>query len=105
ASLGVLVLAGCLRVPLRGLRLRVRPTYRFPGDEGRQAVRLGWAGAVTVGSQQVLTAVVIALTADGGLTLYNTAQTVFLLPWAVLAVPLATAVYPSLSAAASRGDD
>jgi putative peptidoglycan lipid II flippase len=104
-TLGVVVLALCLIVPLSRLRLRLRPTYRFPGDEGRQAVRLGWAGAVTVGSQQVMVAVVIALAVDHGLTRFNAAQTVFLLPWAVLAVPLATAVYPTLSAAASRHDD
>lgn len=102
---GVVVLALCLLIPLRKLRLRLRPALRFPGGEGRQAVRLGWAGAVTVGSQQVMTVVVIALAAGGGLTLYNAAQTVFLLPWAVLAVPVATAVYPSLAAAASTGDD
>ncbi|MFI5898079.1 murein biosynthesis integral membrane protein MurJ [Actinoplanes sp. NPDC051513] len=102
---GVVVLALCLLIPLRRLRLRLRPTLRFPGGEGRQAVRLGWAGAVTVGSQQVMTVVVIALAVSNALTRYNAAQTVFLLPWAVLAVPLATAVYPSLAAAASRGDE
>ncbi|GAA0547947.1 hypothetical protein GCM10010172_32270 [Paractinoplanes ferrugineus] len=104
-TLGVVVLALCLLVPLRRLHLRLRPAVRFPGAEGRQAVRLGWAGAVTVGSQQLIVVVVIALTADRGLTLYNAAQTVFLLPWAILAVPLATAVYPTLSAAAGRGDE
>ena len=102
---GVVVLACCLIIPIRRLELRLRPRLRFPGDEGRRAVRLGWAGAVTVGSQQVMTAVVIALTASSGLTLFNAAQTVFLLPWAVLAVPLATAAYPSLAAAASSHDD
>jgi putative peptidoglycan lipid II flippase len=100
---GVVVLALCLIIPLRRLNLRLRPALRFPGEEGRQAVRLGWAGAVTVGSQQVMTFVVILLAVDSGLTLYNAAQTVFLLPWAVLAVPLATAVYPTL-AAAKDGD-
>ncbi|BBH63413.1 membrane protein [Actinoplanes sp. OR16] len=104
-TLGVVVLSLCLVVPLRGLDLRLRPSLRFPGGEGRKAVRLGWAGAVTVGSQQVMTLVVLLLTAAGGLTIYNTAQTVFLLPWAVLAVPLATAVYPRLSAAAEHGDE
>ncbi len=103
-TLGVVVLALCLVVPLRRLRLRLRPRYAFPGDEGRRAVRLGWAGAVTVGSQQVMTVVVIGLAVGGGLTAFNAAQTVFLLPWAVLAVPLATAVYPTLSAAAATGD-
>jgi putative peptidoglycan lipid II flippase len=102
---GVVVLALCLLIPVRRLRLRLRPAVRFPGDEGRHAVRLGWAGAVTVGSQQVMTIVVIGLAASTVLTLYSAAQTVFLLPWAVLAVPLATAVYPTLSAAASRGDE
>jgi putative peptidoglycan lipid II flippase len=104
-TLGVVVLALCLFVPLRKLRLRLRPTLRFPGGEGRQAARLGWAGGVTVGSQQLIAIVAIALLTDSGYTLYITAQTIFLLPWAVLAVPLATAVYPSLSAAAARGDE
>jgi putative peptidoglycan lipid II flippase len=99
---GVVVLALCLLIPLRRLRLRLRPAYRFPGGEGREAVRLGWAGAVTVGSQQVMTFVVILQTADAGYTRYVAAQTVFLLPWAVLAVPVATAVYPVL--AANRDD-
>jgi putative peptidoglycan lipid II flippase len=48
---------------------------------------------------------VILLAVSNALTDYNAAQTVFLLPWAVLAVPLATAVYPTLAAAASRGDE
>ncbi|WP_067502347.1 murein biosynthesis integral membrane protein MurJ [Actinoplanes sp. TFC3] len=102
---GVAVLALCLLIPLRRLKLRWRPSLHFPGDEGRQAVRLGWAGAVTVGSQQVMVLVVLLLSADGPLTAYNAAQTIFLLPWAVLAVPLATAVYPRLATAAARHDD
>ncbi|KUL31274.1 virulence factor MviN [Actinoplanes awajinensis subsp. mycoplanecinus] len=104
-TFGVVVLSLCLVIPLRRVGLRLRPAFRFPGGEGRQAVRLGWAGAVTVGSQQVMTLVVVLLTASAGLTNYTAAQTVFLLPWAVLAVPLATAVYPRLSASAAQGDE
>jgi putative peptidoglycan lipid II flippase len=103
-TLGVVVLALCLLIPLRRLRLRLRPSYRFPGDEGRQAVRLGWAGAVTVGAQQLVILLIVAL-GTGVLAQYNYAQTMFLLPWAVLAVPLATAVYPRLSDAAARRDE
>ncbi|MEU8243304.1 lipid II flippase MurJ [Actinoplanes missouriensis] len=103
-TLGVVVLTLCLFIPLARLRLRLRPTFRFPGDEGRQAVRLGWAGAVTVGAQQIVVALVVTLGA-AQLARYNGAQTVFLLPWAVLAVPLATAVYPRLADAAARGDE
>ncbi|WP_229831450.1 murein biosynthesis integral membrane protein MurJ [Actinoplanes ianthinogenes] len=103
-TLGVVVLTLCLLIPLRRLRLRLRPGFRFPGGEGRQAVRLGWAGAVTVGAQQVVAALVVTL---GTLQLarYTGAQTLFLLPWAVLAVPLATAVYPRLADAVVRGDE
>ena len=104
-TLGVVVLALCLLIPLSRLDLRLRPALRFPGDAGRQAVRLGWAGAVTVGSQQVMTIVVIGLAVSNALVLYNAAQTVFLLPWAVLAVPLATAAYPSMAAAAAHRDE
>ncbi|MFI5496542.1 murein biosynthesis integral membrane protein MurJ [Actinoplanes sp. NPDC051859] len=102
-TLGVVVLALCLLIPLR--RLRLRPTLSFPGDEGRQALRLGWAGAVTVGAQQLVLAAVLSVAADGPLTRYMAAQTVFLLPWAVLAVPVATAVYPRLAAAFARRDE
>jgi len=105
-TLGVVVLSGCLLIPLRGLRLRLRPALGFPGDAGRQVLRLGWAGAVTVGSQQLMVVVVLALaTGDGDLTRFNLAQALYLLPWAVLAVPLATAAYPTLSATAERGDE
>jgi len=105
-TLGVVVLSLCLLIPLRGLRLRLRPALRFPGDAGRQVLRLGWAGAVTVGSQQLMVVVVLALaTGDGDLTRFNLAQALYLLPWAVLAVPLATAAYPTLSATAERGDE
>ncbi|GGQ86912.1 murein biosynthesis integral membrane protein MurJ [Couchioplanes azureus] len=104
-TLGVVVLALCLLVPLRRLRLHWRPVWRFPGDEGRLALKLGWAGAVTVGAQQIMVLTVTVLAVHGPLTVFNAAQTVFLLPWAVLAVPLATAVYPGLAAAASRGDE
>ena len=105
-TLGVVVLSLCLLIPLRGLGLRLRPALRFPGDAGRQVVRLGWAGAVTVGSQQLMVVVVLALAAgDGDLTRFNLAQALYLLPWAVLAVPLATAAYPTLSATAERGDE
>ncbi|GIF16559.1 hypothetical protein Ate01nite_65910 [Actinoplanes teichomyceticus] len=103
-SAGVVVLTLCLLIPLRALRLRLRPRLRFPGGEGRQAVRLGWAGAVTVGAQQVVVALIVTLGAQQ-LARYNGAQTVFLLPWAVLAVPLATAVYPRLADAVVRRDE
>ncbi len=106
-TLGVVALSTCLLIPLGQLGLRLRPTLRFPGDVGRQAVRLGWAGAITVGSQQVALLAVLVLSWQAGrgqYAVFTYAQTVFLLPWAVLAVPIATAAYPSLSTAYAVGD-
>jgi len=40
---------------------------------------------------------------DGTLVLFTQAQTVFLLPWAVLAVPVATSAFPELAEAAATG--
>ena len=103
-TLGVVALSLCLLIPVARLRLRLRPSLRFPGDEGRRAVRLGWAGAVTVGAQQAVAGLIMVLAA-WQMAAYTGAQTLFLLPWAVLAVPLATAVYPRLSAAVAAGDE
>jgi putative peptidoglycan lipid II flippase len=108
-TLGVTVLSLCLLVPVRRLGLRLRPRYTFPGGAGRQALRLGWAGVVTVGAQQLVLLLMLALALrrgapEGTYAFFAAAQTAFLLPWAVFAVPLATAVYPRLAAAHTGGD-
>ncbi len=107
-TVGVVVLSLCLLVPLRRLGLRLRPAYRFPGGTGRQVVRLGWAGVVTVGAQQLALLLMLRLALagpPGTNTRFFFAQTIYLLPWAVLAVPLATAAYPALAAARATGAD
>lgn len=106
---GVAVLSLCLFIPLRRLRLRLRPGLRFSGAARKAVGGLAAAGAVIVGTQQVAVLVAVwlcfAWNAPGGsMVLFTLAQTVFLLPWSVLAVPLATAAYPTLAAAHSRGD-
>ncbi|MBX6358379.1 MAG: virulence factor MviN, partial [Micromonosporaceae bacterium] len=106
-TLGVVVLSGCLLVPLRRLGLRLRPTYRLGADLRRSARSLALAGAVTVAAQQLalLVAVRLAVAGPGGtLVQYNLAQQVYLLPWAVLAVPVATASFPVLAEARAVGD-
>ncbi|MEV5695261.1 murein biosynthesis integral membrane protein MurJ [Micromonospora globbae] len=107
-TLGVVVLSLSLLVPLRGLRLRLRPGYAFaPGARARIRA-LAVAGVVTVTAQQ-LALVVLLKRVSGGPTgspqVFNLAQTMYLLPWAVLAVPLAVAAYPTLAAASAGGDD
>ncbi|MGY5883309.1 murein biosynthesis integral membrane protein MurJ [Modestobacter lacusdianchii] len=108
-TLGVLALAGCLLVPLRGLRLGLRPTLRFPVGAAPRVRRLALAGVLTLAGQQLVAVVAIRLAnagaPDGTQVAYLAGMTVFLLPWAALAVPLATSVYPGLTERAAVGDE
>ena len=104
-TLGVVVLSLCLVVPVRTLGLRLRPTWRFESDVAR---RLAGAGIVTVAFQQVAVVVTLRLAnqgPDGTVVVFTVAQAVYLLPWAILAVPVATAAYPALATAHTTDDD
>ncbi|MGY2066256.1 murein biosynthesis integral membrane protein MurJ [Blastococcus sp. SYSU DS0619] len=108
-TLGVAALALSLLVPLRGLRLGLRPALRFPVGAAPRVRRLAVAGVLTLAGQQLLAAVAIRLANEGApngtLVVYAAGLTVFLLPWAALAVPLATSAYPGLAERAERGDE
>ncbi|WP_162908255.1 murein biosynthesis integral membrane protein MurJ [Allorhizocola rhizosphaerae] len=100
-TLGVVVLSLCLVIPVSRLRIGVRPTLELPSA----ARGLALAGAATVVAQQLALLVVIRLALagpEGSNVAYNLAQTFYLLPWAVLAVPAATAAYPSIVTSADR---
>jgi putative peptidoglycan lipid II flippase len=105
---GVAVLALSLVIPLRGLRLRFRPTWRLDTHVAADLISLAIAGAITVGAQQLCQALLITLANNAGETgpaaIFTISQTFFLLPWAILAVPLATAAYPVLAEAFSLGE-
>jgi putative peptidoglycan lipid II flippase len=106
-TLGVVALAVPLLWPVSRLRLRLRPTLHFPQAVGRRVAGLAVAGAVTLAAQQLSVAVVLRLAhrGDGGtLVLYNLAWAVFLVPWSVVAVPVATSAFPRLSARVDSGD-
>ncbi len=105
---GVVVLAVPLIVPAWRSGLRVRPTLRFPQGFARRAVRLATAGLGAVVAQQGATMVVLMLAMRAGgvgtLPVYQYAQSVYLLPYAILIVPLLTSVFPHLSSLAARSD-
>jgi putative peptidoglycan lipid II flippase len=107
-TVGVVVLSVCVVPAVRRLGLPWRPALRFAGDAGRAVRSLAAVGVVTVGAQQLSLALTIALigwgTAAGSLVLFTQAQTLYLLPWAVLALPVATSVYPALSESHATGD-
>ncbi|HVF20313.1 MAG TPA: lipid II flippase MurJ [Mycobacteriales bacterium] len=101
-TLGVAALSLSLLVPASRLALRLRPTLRLPEGVGAQVRRLALAGGAGIAAQQValLVALVVTNSRPGAVIAYQLAYTVFLLPWGVLAVPLATGAFPALAAAA-----
>jgi putative peptidoglycan lipid II flippase len=107
-TLGVVTLSLSLLVPMRGLRLGLRPTLRFPVEAAPRVRRLAVAGVLTLAGQQLVAAVAIRLAADGPdgtQVVYAAGLTLFLVPWAALAVPLATSAYPGLAERADAGDE
>nr|WP_275585482.1 lipid II flippase MurJ [Blastococcus saxobsidens] len=108
-TLGVVALSLSLLLPMRGLRLGLRPALRFPVGAAPRVRRLAVAGVLTLAGQQLVAAVAIRLANDGApngtQVVYVAGLTVFLLPWAALAVPLATSAYPGLAERADSGDD
>ncbi|HEY2575387.1 MAG TPA: lipid II flippase MurJ [Streptosporangiaceae bacterium] len=103
---GVAALAVTALVPVRRLRLGLRPTLHFPPGVAARVRALAVAGVAAVVAQNVSTAVVIVLAnvhgGSGALVLYNYGWQVFFVPYAVLAVPIATSAFPVLSASAAN---
>ncbi|MGY1710335.1 murein biosynthesis integral membrane protein MurJ [Geodermatophilus sp. SYSU D00758] len=108
-TLGVAALSLSLLAPTRRLGLGLRPSLRFPVGAAPRVRRLAVAGVLTLAGQQLLAAVAIRLAntgaPDGTQVVYVAGLTVFLVPWAALAVPLATSAYPGLSERAETGDE
>ncbi len=104
-TLGVVALSLPLLVPLRRAGIRLRPRLRFPDTASARVRRLAVAGLLALAGQQAATLVVIRLANDRGgpgtLNVFTYIQAVALLPYAVLAVPLATAAFPTLAAQAA----
>lgn len=107
-TLGVAAFVGIPAVALwrTGFRLRLgvpRPAT-VPGLG--PAVRLsGWAGLQHAGTAILLgAALLVGMGVSGGVVAYQVAFACFLVPYAVLALPVITAVLPELSGEASRGD-
>ena len=88
--------------------LRVRPRLTMPPGVGRRALALGGAGLGAVGAQQLVLALIMVLAVRAGgtgtLPVFQYAQALYLLPFAVLVVPLITAMFPHLSELRLVGD-
>ena len=106
-TLGVVALVATAVPPARRLRLGLRPMLRFPPGVGPRVRRLALAGVLTLVAQDASAAVVIVAAnrygATGALVIYGFAWAVFMVPYAVLAVPIATSAFPALSAGSAIG--
>ncbi|NMR21417.1 murein biosynthesis integral membrane protein MurJ [Cellulomonas fimi] len=106
---GVAAMSLPLIVPVLRSGVRLRPTFAFPSGVARRARNLALAGLGGLLAQQVAVLVTVRLAngygdPDGTLNLFQYAQAVYFLPYAVLAVPLATVAFPRLAQHAATGD-
>ncbi|GAB3445250.1 lipid II flippase MurJ [Phycicoccus ginsengisoli] len=110
-TLGVVVLSLPLLVPTLRAGVRLRATLRFPDGAARRARSLAGAGLVALLAQQGAVVATLWVThhrtdAVGAVNVYSYVQAVYLLPYAVLAVPIATSAFPALAhTAAAEGAD
>ena len=109
-TLGVVGLAAATVVPAlrRDTRVPYRPTLRFPHGVASRARALALAGLAAFLAQQAA-AIVVAWLAnrrggEGAFTLYTWAWQLYLLPYAVLAVPLAMSAFQRLASSVEAGD-
>lgn len=106
---GVAALALTALGPALRLRLRLRPSLRFPSGVARRVRGLAAVGVVTLIAQDASLVAVIVLAnghgVRGALVLYSYAWQMFFVPYAVLAVPIVTSAFPVLSASAGQRFD
>jgi putative peptidoglycan lipid II flippase len=95
--------------PALRLRLRLRPALRFPDGVARRVRGLAGVGVAALAAQDAsLVAIIVLANGHGGqgaLVLYNYGWQMFFVPYAVLALPIATSAFPVLSAGDGAGFD
>lgn len=101
-TLGVVVLSLPLLVPVVRAGVQLRPTLRFPDGLARRAGSLAAAGVLALVAQQAAVFTTVWIThhrtsALGAVNVFTYVQAVYLLPYAVLAVPVATSAFPALA--------
>jgi putative peptidoglycan lipid II flippase len=105
-TLGVAAFVGVPAVALRASGFRLRPRLGRGERQLAQVSRLsGWAGVSHAGTGILLgAALVTGMGVSGGVVAYQVAFACFLVPYAVFALPIITAVLPELAGPAGRGE-
>jgi len=103
---GVLAMSVVPLVALWRAGYRLRPRLDARNPHLRAVARVGAWGAAMLAAAQVLIGVTLVLAnrVEGGVVAYTIAFTFFLLPHAVIAHPLYTALYPRLAAHVHASD-
>lgn len=105
---GVAALSLPLFIPVLRLGVRFRPRIKMESTALKRALMLGSAGVGALLAQQVTVVTNLFLVRWGGevgsINVFQYTQAVYALPYAVLAVPIATAVFPHLTELRARGD-
>jgi putative peptidoglycan lipid II flippase len=103
---GVLAMSAVPAVALMRAGYRLRPRLDTADAHLRSVARLGAWGALMLAAAQVLIGVTLVLAnrVEGGVVAYTIAFTFFLLPHALIAHPLYTALYPRLAAHVHAGE-
>lgn len=104
---GVVALSLPMLWPLHRTGVRLRPTLRFPPGVLARARSLAFAGVGALVAQQLSVLVSVLLVNRHGEQSYPvllSLQAVYFFPYAILAVPLATATFPRLAERGAAGD-
>jgi putative peptidoglycan lipid II flippase len=103
---GVAVMAALPLVAAWRAGLRVRPRNPRGDRTLAEMAGRGWWAAVHLGATQVLLGLTLVLAnrTEGGAVAFQIAFTFFLLPFALVAHPLMTSLFPRLAAGEARGD-
>lgn len=107
-TVGVAALFLTVVGPAGRLRVRPRPRLAFPPGVGRRVRSLAVASLLPLAAMQVCLLSSVALANWGGgagaSVLYTYAWALFTLPYGVIAVPIATSVFPVLAVAYAEDD-
>ncbi|MCC2308713.1 murein biosynthesis integral membrane protein MurJ [Cellulomonas chengniuliangii] len=99
---GVAAMSLPLLIPVLRSGVRFRPTLSFPPGVAARVRSLAFAGIGALLAQQASVVAMLLLAGGRVWSVFLYAQAVYLLPYAVLAVPLATSTFPRLAERAAR---
>lgn len=98
---GVAALSLPLLIPVLRTGVRIRVQFRFPPGVATKAKSLALAGIITLMAQQLSVLAIVWISRgygiDGTINVFQYAQAVYFLPYAVLVVPIATVFFPRIA--------